>query len=203
MCVLLWTVNGAVTPPRPPPPGVTLVHSISGLGSLPSGQGGQLCPRRPRLAGSVHWAVPSGCLRGWPSSWRPRLAFSPAHSLAVFLRGPCTSLGAALWETRGSCALQRRHPLAPPLCHPLGTRPFAAGTGTTLPPIVNPLVNLSRSPVLLEVWLVAPASPGNVFQNADFWSSRGGAVEMNQPGNCEVAGSIPGLAQWVGDLVLL
>jgi len=34
------------------------------------------------------------------------------------------------------------------------------------------------------------------------WSSRLGAVEMNPTRNHEVAGSIPGLAQWVKDLAL-
>ena len=35
------------------------------------------------------------------------------------------------------------------------------------------------------------------------WSSRHGAVETNPIRNHEVAGLIPGLAQWVKDLVLL
>ena len=35
-----------------------------------------------------------------------------------------------------------------------------------------------------------------------FWSSHRGAVETNQTGSHEVAGSIPGLTQWVKDLVL-
>ena len=35
-----------------------------------------------------------------------------------------------------------------------------------------------------------------------FWSSRCGTVEMNPTRNHEVAGLIPGLAQWVKDLVL-
>ena len=39
-------------------------------------------------------------------------------------------------------------------------------------------------------------------KDLDFWSSRPGAAEMNPTRNREVAGSIPGLAQWVKDLVL-
>ena len=34
------------------------------------------------------------------------------------------------------------------------------------------------------------------------WSSRHGAMEMNPTRNHEVAGLIPDLALWVGDLVL-
>ena len=34
------------------------------------------------------------------------------------------------------------------------------------------------------------------------WSSRYGAVETNATRNHEVAGSIPGLPQWVKDLML-
>ena len=36
-----------------------------------------------------------------------------------------------------------------------------------------------------------------------FWSSRCGAAETNPTMNHEVVGSIPGLAQWVKDLVFL
>ena len=35
-----------------------------------------------------------------------------------------------------------------------------------------------------------------------FWSSRRGTAETNLTRNHEVAGSIPGLAQWVEDLAL-
>ena len=38
---------------------------------------------------------------------------------------------------------------------------------------------------------------------AYFWSSRHGKEEMNPTRNHEVAGSIPGLTQWVKDLALL
>ena len=37
----------------------------------------------------------------------------------------------------------------------------------------------------------------------DGWSSRRGAAEANPTRNHEVAGLIPGLPQWVGDLALL
>ena len=40
------------------------------------------------------------------------------------------------------------------------------------------------------------------FQSREVWNSRRGAVEMNPTRNDEVAGSIPGLPQWVGDLAL-
>ena len=36
-----------------------------------------------------------------------------------------------------------------------------------------------------------------------FWSSRRGAAEMSLTRNLEVAGLIPGIAQWVKDLALL
>ena len=35
-----------------------------------------------------------------------------------------------------------------------------------------------------------------------FWSSRRGAAEMSLTRNLEVAGLIPGIAQWVKDLAL-
>ena len=39
-------------------------------------------------------------------------------------------------------------------------------------------------------------------KNALFWSSHRGASETNPTRNHEVAGSLPGLAQWVKDPVL-
>ena len=42
-----------------------------------------------------------------------------------------------------------------------------------------------------------------VVLNLVFWSSHCGAAEMNLTRNHEVAGSIPGLPQWVKDLALL
>ena len=41
------------------------------------------------------------------------------------------------------------------------------------------------------------------FKNIDIWSSQSGAVETSPTRNRGVAGSIPGLAQWVKDLALL
>ena len=43
----------------------------------------------------------------------------------------------------------------------------------------------------------------NVFRNINLRRSHCGIVEMNPTRNNEVAGSIPGLPQWVKDLVLL
>ena len=43
----------------------------------------------------------------------------------------------------------------------------------------------------------------DVLKNVHCWSSRHGAVEMNPTRIHEVAGSIPGLANWVKHLVLL
>ena len=42
-----------------------------------------------------------------------------------------------------------------------------------------------------------------VYQNIQKRSSRGGTVETNLTGNHEVAGSTPGLTQWVKALTLL
>ena len=42
-----------------------------------------------------------------------------------------------------------------------------------------------------------------IKRRVKLWSSRGGTVEMNPTRNHEVVGSIPGLAQWVKDLMLL
>ena len=42
-----------------------------------------------------------------------------------------------------------------------------------------------------------------LFRSAHFWSSHPGAAEMNPTRNYEVAGSMPGLAQWVKDPSLL
>ena len=39
-----------------------------------------------------------------------------------------------------------------------------------------------------------------LFENLIFWSSRHGAVETDPTSNHEVAGSNPGLAQWVKDV---
>ena len=44
---------------------------------------------------------------------------------------------------------------------------------------------------------------GMALENMHQWSSHCGAMEMNPPRNHEVAGSIPGLTQWVKDLALL
>ena len=153
-----WTINGAVTPSSTPSPcsgSHSLSHSVLGPSSLPSGNGGQFCPRLQRSTGSVHWsgwetpwAAPLGCLGlalpalrtpclgGWPSSWRRWLALPPFLLPAVSLCGHSTRVGDTSRETRGSCALQRileTSPLCaspsvppPPPCQPQETRPFAS-----------------------------------------------------------------------------
>ena len=40
------------------------------------------------------------------------------------------------------------------------------------------------------------------LKSLQVWSSRRGTVETNPPRNHEVAGLIPGLTQWVEDVVL-
>ena len=57
-----------------------------------------------------------------------------------------------------------------------------------------------------QTWLGSGVAVAVVFSftnKSSFWSSHGGAVEMNSTRNHEVSGSIPGLAQWVEDPVLL
>ena len=38
-----------------------------------------------------------------------------------------------------------------------------------------------------------------ILKTLKYWSSHCGAAEMNLTSNCEVAGLIPGLVQWVKD----
>ena len=62
-----------------------------------------------------------------------------------------------------------------------------------------------QATALRSVTGALPASCYNgitLFRKQGFQSSRCGAVEVNPTGNREVAGSIPGLTQWVKDLVL-
>ena len=53
-----------------------------------------------------------------------------------------------------------------------------------------------------EFWLQKKAIEGTI-KKFDYWSSYCGIVEMNPTSNQEVVGSIPGVAQWVKDPVLL
>ena len=62
-------------------------------------------------------------------------------------------------------------------------------------------------PVLLQLWLGPDPWPGNFqvlqcSQKEKRKSCHRGAAETNPTRNQEVAGSIPGLDQWVMDLVL-
>ena len=43
----------------------------------------------------------------------------------------------------------------------------------------------------------------NLYEKMRFWSSCCGTAEMNPTSIREDSGSIPGFAQWVGDLALL
>ena len=73
--------------------------------------------------------------------------------------------------------------------------------GSEIPPVAfkshSSLDDLGK--VTSPVWASASSSE----KKGKFWSSHCGTAEMNPTRNQEVVGSIPGLAQWVKDLVLL